>query len=58
MTDEIKPPAVLTETGQATLRRLLREWFEFERRLAVVPIIRRLVEQGFLVPEERPQETN
>lgn len=42
MNDEIKRPAVLTGIGQATLRRLLREWFEFERRLAVVPIIRRL----------------
>jgi hypothetical protein len=42
MNDEIKRPAVLSELGQATLRRLLREWFEFERRLAAVPIIRRL----------------
>jgi 3-oxoacyl-[acyl-carrier-protein] synthase-3 len=38
----IKRPAALTELGQATLRRLLREWFEFERELAKVPIIRRL----------------
>jgi len=42
MTTELKRPAVLTESGQATLRRLLREWFQFERRLAQVPIIRRL----------------
>jgi len=39
---EIKRPQALTELGQATLRRLMREWFEFERRLATVPIIRRL----------------
>src|SRR5262249_50283200 len=39
---EIKRPEVLTELGQSTLRRLLREWFEFERRLATVAIVRRL----------------
>jgi 3-oxoacyl-[acyl-carrier-protein] synthase-3 len=39
---EIKRPVALTELGQATLRRLMREWFEFERRLATVPIVRRL----------------
>src|SRR5215469_9288263 len=38
----IERPAALTELGQATLRRLTREWFEFERRLSVVPILRRL----------------
>ena len=38
----ISRPAALSELGQATLRRLTREWFEFERRLAVVPILRRL----------------
>jgi 3-oxoacyl-[acyl-carrier-protein] synthase-3 len=42
MNDEIRRPEVLTDVGQATLRRLLRGWFEFERRLATVPIIRRL----------------
>jgi 3-oxoacyl-[acyl-carrier-protein] synthase-3 len=41
-TSEIARPATLTELGQATLRRLMREWFEFERRLAMVPIIKRL----------------
>jgi len=41
-TIEITRPAALTELGQATLRRLMREWFEFERRLATVPIVRRL----------------
>jgi 3-oxoacyl-[acyl-carrier-protein] synthase-3 len=40
--NEIKRPEALTELGQATLRRLMREWFEFERRLGTVPIIRRL----------------
>ena len=40
-------PEVLTPLGQATLRRLLRAWFEFERRLARVPIIRRLDEGTF-----------
>src|SRR5262245_66203763 len=39
---EIKRPEALTELGQECLRRLMREWFEFERRLAAVPIIRRL----------------
>jgi hypothetical protein len=39
---EITRPATLTEIGQATLRRLMREWFEFERQLAMVPIIKRL----------------
>src|SRR5688572_10141392 len=39
---EIARPAALTELGQATLRRLMREWFNFERLLSAVPIIRRL----------------
>jgi 3-oxoacyl-[acyl-carrier-protein] synthase-3 len=39
---EIRRPAALTQIGQATLRRLMREWFNFERLLAGVPIIRRL----------------
>ena len=38
----IERPVALSELGQATLRRLIREWFEFERRLSVVPILRRL----------------
>jgi 3-oxoacyl-[acyl-carrier-protein] synthase-3 len=42
ITSEIKRPEALTELGQATLRRLLRQWFAFERQLAQVPIIRRL----------------
>jgi 3-oxoacyl-[acyl-carrier-protein] synthase-3 len=40
--NEITRPAALTDLGQATLRQLMREWFEFERLLAAVPIIRRL----------------
>jgi pyrroloquinoline quinone (PQQ) biosynthesis protein C len=39
---ELTRPPALTDIGQATLRRLMREWFEFERRLAMVPIIKRL----------------
>lgn len=39
---EMARPAALSELGQDTLRRLMREWFEFERLLAGVPIIRRL----------------
>jgi 3-oxoacyl-[acyl-carrier-protein] synthase-3 len=35
-------PDVLTELGQETLRRLIRAWFDFERRLAKVPIVKRL----------------
>jgi hypothetical protein len=31
--NEIMRPAALTEIGQATLRRLIREWFDFESRL-------------------------
>jgi hypothetical protein len=41
-TSEIGRPAALSELGQSTLRRLVRAWFEFERRLALVPIVRRL----------------
>lgn len=44
MTESIvlQRPEVLSEIGQATLRGLLRAWFDFERRLARVPIIQRL----------------
>ena len=34
--------AELSELAQKTLRELLRAWFEFERRLARVPIVQRL----------------
>jgi 3-oxoacyl-[acyl-carrier-protein] synthase-3 len=47
----IDRPDVLTKTGQETLRRLLRVWFDFERRLSKVPIIRRL-ELGQFSPED------
>lgn len=39
---ELARPEVLTDTGQEALRRLLRIWFDFERRLSRVPIIQRL----------------
>jgi len=39
---ELARPAALSEIGQETLRRLLREWFSFERLLAAVPVVRRL----------------
>jgi 3-oxoacyl-[acyl-carrier-protein] synthase-3 len=35
-------PDVLTPLGQETLRRLMRAWFDFDRRLAKVPLLRRL----------------
>jgi 3-oxoacyl-[acyl-carrier-protein] synthase-3 len=38
----LERPEVLTELGQETLRRLIRVWFNFERRLAKVPIVQRL----------------
>jgi hypothetical protein len=41
-TMEADRPAVLSELGQDTLRRLMREWFEFEKSLAAVPLVRRL----------------
>jgi 3-oxoacyl-[acyl-carrier-protein] synthase-3 len=39
---DLERPEILTALGQQTLRELMRAWFEFERRLARVPIIRRL----------------
>jgi hypothetical protein len=48
---ELHRPEQLPELAQATLRRLLRVWFEFERRLARTPIIQRL-EQGTFTPED------
>jgi hypothetical protein len=41
-TIEMSRPEALSEPAQATLRRLLRAWFDFERRLARVPILQRL----------------
>lgn len=39
---QLPRPDVLTELGQQALRRLMQAWFEFERRLARVPIVNRL----------------
>lgn len=50
---EIARPDVLSELGQQTLRRLLRAWFEFERRLGKVPIIRRLETGSFTADDYR-----
>ena len=41
-TADLDRPDVLTPLGQETLRRLMRSWFDFERRLGKVPILRRL----------------
>lgn len=41
-TAPLERPDVLTPLGQETLRRLMRSWFDFERRLGAVPILRRL----------------
>ena len=41
-TTELARPETLTPLGQETLRRLMREWFDFERVLSAVPIVRRL----------------
>ncbi|MEL7185115.1 MAG: iron-containing redox enzyme family protein [Pseudomonadota bacterium] len=46
-------PDVLSAVGQETLRRLLRTWFDFERRLARVPLIRRLDLDQFTVEDYR-----
>jgi len=40
----------LSELGQSTLRQLTRAWFAFERRLALVPIVRRLDLGSFSSP--------
>jgi hypothetical protein len=50
---ELARPEVLSELGQQTLRRLLRAWFEFERRLAKVPLIRRLETGSFTIDDYR-----
>jgi 3-oxoacyl-[acyl-carrier-protein] synthase-3 len=44
-------PEVLSPLGQATLRQLLRGWFDFERRLSRVPVIQRL-ERGTFGPAD------
>lgn len=50
---EIARPEVLTELGQRTLRHLMRAWFEFERRLGKVPILRRLDAGTFTAEDYR-----
>jgi hypothetical protein len=50
---ELERPEVLSEIGQQTLRRLIRAWFEFERRLAKVPIVRRLDTGSFTAEDYR-----
>jgi hypothetical protein len=50
---QLPHPDVLTEHGRRTLRQLLRSWFEFERRLAKVPIIRRLDAGRFTLDDYR-----
>jgi hypothetical protein len=50
---ELARPEVLTDLGQQTLRRLMRAWFEFERRLAKVPILRRLDTGRFTIEDYR-----
>ena len=49
----LERPEVMTELGQATLRRLLRSWFDFERRLSRVAIVRRLETDQFDVEDYR-----
>lgn len=46
-------PKVLTQLGQHALRSLMRVWFDFERRLAQVPIIRRLDVGSFTIDDYR-----
>lgn len=55
MTDpvEFNRPEVLSVIGQETLRRLIRVWLDFERRLARVPIIRRLDLGNFTLEDYR-----
>ncbi|MEO1204067.1 MAG: hypothetical protein AAFX10_15290 [Pseudomonadota bacterium] len=50
---EIERPDVLTPIGQETLRRLMRTWFKFERRLERVPIVRRLNTDTFTADDYR-----
>lgn len=49
----LQRPEVLTALGQQTLRDLMRVWFDFERRLARVPIIRRLDVGSFTINDYR-----
>ncbi|KPK48789.1 MAG: hypothetical protein AMS22_14720 [Thiotrichales bacterium SG8_50] len=50
---QLRHPDVLTPLGQQTLRRLIRVWFDFERRLSRVPIINRLDVGSFTIEDYR-----
>src|SRR5690554_2360699 len=51
-TDPLTTQSVaLTQTGQGCLRELMQQWFDFERRLNRVPLIRRLEEGQFNVED-------
>lgn len=52
-TADLATPNVLTELGQQTLRRLMRVWFDFERQLARVCILRRLDVGTFTLDDYR-----
>ena len=51
MLDTTEKQVVMTELGQEALRQLLGVWFEFEKNLNKVPIVRRLM-QGTLTAED------
>ena len=55
MTDPVQLPRPegLSEVGQLTLRGLMRAWFDFERRLSRVPILRRLEMGEFSITDYR-----
>ncbi len=48
---EIARPEVMTDLGQDLLRRLMRAWFDFERNLEKVPIVRRLNTDKFTIED-------
>lgn len=52
-TDKLPDDAVLSDEGQKCLQGLLRQWFEFERRLNRVPIIQRLENGRFTLEDYR-----
>lgn len=53
MNANLQRPEVLSPLGQATLRRLMTTWFDFERRLGRVPLLRRLDAGTFTVDDYR-----
>ena len=52
-TVDLARPEVLTPVGQRCLRQLMRSWFDFERRLASVPVLRRLDAGTFSLTDYR-----